>query len=79
MTEHLRCPKCGSEYLALMRTLDKKYCACGMWMTWRLKPGQKAVLYCVDPELAERENSTKNIVESESGLTLHKELCTGEE
>ena len=50
MTEHLRCPSCGSEDLALMRTLDKKYCACGQWMTWKLKPGQKPVGYGVDPE-----------------------------
>lgn len=33
-----------------MRTLDKKYCACGQWMTWKLKPGQKPVGYGVDPE-----------------------------
>lgn len=77
MTEHLKCPRCGSEDLALMRTLDKKYCPCGEWMSWKLKAGQKPVGYGVDPELAERENSTKTIVESESGLTLHKELCTG--
>lgn len=50
MTEHTRCPRCGSENLALMRTLDRKYCACGQWMTWKLKPGQKPVGYGVDPE-----------------------------
>lgn len=50
MTEHMRCTRCGNENLALMRTLDLKYCVCGQWMSWKLKPGQKAVGYCVDPE-----------------------------
>jgi hypothetical protein len=78
MTEHTRCPRCGNENLALMRTLDLKYCVCGQWMSWKLKAGQKAVGYCVDPEFAERENSTNNLLESESGLTLYKETCTGD-
>ena len=60
MTEHMRCPKCGSENLALMRTLDLKYCVCGQWMPWKLKSGQKPVGYCVDPELAESEGENND-------------------
>jgi len=36
MTSTRQCPNCGSENLALMRTLDLKYCCCGQWMPWRL-------------------------------------------
>ena len=50
VTEHMKCPRCGSENLALMRTLDLKYCVCGQWMSWKLKVGQKPVGYGVDPE-----------------------------
>jgi hypothetical protein len=49
MTSTRFCPACGSENLALMRTLDLKYCCCGQWMPWRLEPGQAPVGYAVPP------------------------------
>jgi hypothetical protein len=60
----VKCWSCGSENLALMRTLDLKYCCCGQWMPWRLDAGQKPVGY-VKP-VVERELATSEVVESES-------------
>jgi len=54
------CIACGSEDLALMRTLDLKYCCCGQWMPWKLAPGQDPVGY------------TKPVVESGNEKGLHK-------
>jgi len=68
MTSTRYCPACGSEDLALMRTLDLKYCACGQWMRWKLEPGQAPVGY------------TKPVVESENQKGLQKlETLTTEE
>lgn len=60
MTSTRQCPACGSEDLALMRTLDLKYCCCGQWMPWRLEPGQAPVGYA------------KPVVESENQKGLQK-------
>jgi len=55
-----QCPACGSEDLALMRTLDLKYCCCGQWLRWTLDDGQVPVGY------------TKPVVESGNEKGLHK-------
>jgi hypothetical protein len=55
-----QCPNCGSENLALMRTLDLKYCCCGQWLRWTLDDGQVPVGY------------TKPVVESGNEKGLHK-------
>jgi hypothetical protein len=54
------CIACGSENLALMRTLDLKYCCCGQWMPWKLDKGQEPVGY------------SKPVVEREAEKGLHK-------
>jgi len=42
-TKH--CPHCGNGALALLRTLNVKYCAdCHVRIPWHLEPGQKRVL-----------------------------------
>jgi len=60
MTSTRQCPACGSEDLALMRTLDLKYCCCGQWMPRRLDEGQNPVGY------------TKPVAECETEKGLHK-------
>ena len=38
------CPSCGNKHLALLTTLNKKYCVdCGTWLDWYLEPKQKPV------------------------------------
>lgn len=59
-----KCWRCGSENLALMRTLELKYCCCGQWMPWRLDAGQTPVGY--SKPVVERGSAANEFVERES-------------